>query len=468
MSTQVAKNSRASACVTTRGRIVALVTVLILGVLSFQLGSSMLNPALPDIAHSLGVDLDAVSQVTSLFFLAGSVTGVVLARWSDFIGRRRMFVIILIVLAVGSALCILAPTLPLLVIGRVLQGVSSAAFPLAYLMLHENLNPKTFGTAMGVVTAVNGGVGGVDAYAGGLLADTFGYRSIFVVIFLFGLIGLVAIRLVAPRDAASHSAGRMDWWGAGLFSIGLICLTYFVSHGASHGWLAPLTLLFLAVTIAGFTTFWFIEKRIHSPLIAVQHLRSRQVWPLIATTLFTLCGVFAVINFTLVILTQNDTVGFGMSASTSALVVLTPPALIGIIAAPLSGRLAARFGWIRLLRIGLIICIAGIAVVASFPTELAAVMVAVALFGVAYYGLALTTTNGLGVLLSPKEEPGILPGVNGAAFGIGASLGIALVAPAVSAGTSGGFVTGLVVSGGLTVLALISSLLIRPRDGEPV
>lgn len=448
------------------GRAVALVAVLILGVLSFQLGASMLNPALPGMAEALGRDLDAVSQVTSLFFLSGAVGGVVLARWSDFLGRRRMFIIVMIVLGIGSLLCIFAPTLPVLLVGRVLQGLSSAAFPLAYMLLNENLSRKTFGTAMGVVTAVNGGVGGVDAYAGGLLSDNFGYRSIFIVIFVFGLIGLAAIALVVPRDQASPSSGRMDWVGAAIFSVSLICLTYFVSNGSSRGWLDPTTLLFFALAAGSFVAFWFAEKRIASPLVAVEHLKTRQVWPLLATTLLTLCGVFAVINFTLVILTQNDTVGFGMSAGTSALIVLTPPALIGIIAAPMSGWLAGRVGWLLILRIGLIVNIVGIVIVAIFPTALAATVIAVVLFGVAYYGMALTTANGLGVLLSPKEEPGILPGLNGAMFGIGAGLGIALVAPSVSMGTIGGFVTALFISAGLTGLALVASLLIRPPGGE--
>lgn len=300
-----------------RGRTVALVVVLIVGVLAYQLNSSMLNPALPDMAKRLGASVDAISQVVSLFFLAGAVGGVVLARWSDFIGRRRTFIIVLVVLAVGTLLCIFAPNLPVLLVGRVLQGATAAAFPLAYIILNENLSRRAFGTAMGVVTAVNGGVGGFDAYLGGVLSDSYGFRSIFVVIFIFGILGLIAIATVVPRDGAPPSAGRMDWWGAGVFSVGLIFLTYFVSEGASQGWGAPTPLLFLALTVVAFVAFWYIEKRVASPLVAIEHIRSRQVWPVLATTVLTLCGVFAVINFSLVILSQNKEIGLGMNAGLS-------------------------------------------------------------------------------------------------------------------------------------------------------
>ena len=226
-------------------RAVGLVATLILGVLSYQLNASMITPALPDIADQLGEDIGQVSQVSSLFFVAGAVGGVVLGRWSDFIGRKRALFIVLGILSVGTLLCLFAPNLTVLLIGRVLQGASSAAFQLAYVILSESLSAKVFGTTLGIITAVNGGVGGVDGYIGGLLSETFGFRSIFVVIFLVGLMAIVCVARVIPASAGGASTGKMDWWGAAVLSIALICVTYFVSSGPSAGWLAPITLLYL-------------------------------------------------------------------------------------------------------------------------------------------------------------------------------------------------------------------------------
>lgn len=452
----------------TKGRAVALVIALILGVLSYQLNASMLSPALPEMAKSLGTSTSAISQVTSLFFLAGAIGGVALSRWSDYIGRRQSLIVVLLILAIGTVICILAPNLPVLLIGRVLQGASSAAFQLSYVILAEALSAKVFGTALGLITAVNGGVGGFDGYVGGLLSDNFGYRSIFIVILTFGVVALIAVFIVVPKTPHTASTGRMDWWGAAVLAIGLICLTYFVSTGSDAGWTAPLTLLYLAGTLAAAVAFWFVERRSRSPLIAIQHLRSRQVWPLLATTLLTLSGIFAVINFTVVLLSQNTKAGFGLDAALSALLFLTPAALIGVFSAPLSGWLAGRVGWIRILRIGLALSVIMLIVIAIVPTSFGIVLTAVAVLGVTYNGLALTTTNGLGVLLSPKDAPAALPGLNGAAFGIGASLGIGIVAPFAGAGTIGGFTTALWISVVISVLALATSLLIRGRPGQHV
>ncbi|KHK96587.1 major facilitator transporter [Microbacterium mangrovi] len=450
------------------GRAVALVATLILCVLSYQLNASMLTPALPDMAKELGIDVGAVSQVSSLFFLAGAIGGIVLSRWSDFTGRRRALFIVLGILAVGTLLCLFAPNLPVLLVGRALQGASSAAFQLAYIILSESLSAKVFGATLGIITAVNGGVGGVDGYIGGLLVENFGYRSIFAVILVVGAFAIACVIFTVPKDGPVVTAGKMDWWGAAALSVALICFTYFVSQGGSAGWLNPLTLTYLAAAIIAFIVFWFVEKRRHSPLIATRHLGSRQVWPVIATTVLTLSGVFAVINFTVVILSQTPKIGFGLDAATAAALFLVPPAMIGVVAAPLSGWLAGKVGWIRLLRVGLVLSLAAVALIAVVPQNMALVIAAIAVLGITYNGLVLTTVNGLGVLLSPEDAPAALPGLNGAAFGIGAGLGIGIVAPFVTQITVGGFTTALWISAGIVGLALVASLLIAPRSGQRI
>src|SRR5690606_37660073 len=97
--------------------------------------------------------------------------------------------------------------------------------------------------------------------------------------------------------------------------------------------------------------------------------------------------------------------GYGLPASTSALLYLAPPALIGLAAAPLSGWLAGRIGWIPVLRVGLLACVVILALVALFPHSLWTVFALFALLGVTYNGVVLTTTNGLGVLQSPDDAP---------------------------------------------------------------
>jgi MFS family permease len=455
-------------------RAAILITTLLLGVLSFQLNASMVTPALPQIGAHFGADAGAVAQVQSMFFLAGAISGPIMGRWSDFVGRRRALLLVLGVMAVGTVLCLVAPNLPVLIVGRFLQGVSSAIFALAYIVLRENLDAKVFGTSVGIIAAVNGGVAGFDGYAGGLMTEAFGFQSIFLVVLALAAIAAFCIVRFVPAGGVANggtasdgiATGTMDWWGAGFLSVFLVCLSYFVSTGSSAGWTSVPALALLAGTVASFAAFCAVEKRRSSPLIAVHHLRSRQVWTVIATTVLTLAGIFAIMNFTVVLLSQDGKNGFGLSASLSALLFLTPAALIGVFAAPLAGWLTGRVGWIRTLRVGTALSLACAVLAALFVENQWAVLAAVAALGIFYNGFFLTSINGLSVLLSPKEAPGSLPGINGASFGTGASLGVVLVAPFAGLGTQGGYAVALWISVGITAAALLVSLLVPAPEAD--
>lgn len=436
---------------------------LVLGVVAYQLNATMISPAVPNIAESLSTSAAKVGFSQTMFFLVGGIAGVVLSRYSDYIGRRRILLWALTGMSVGTLACVFAPTIEVLIAGRLLQGVSGATFQLTYLLLRETMSPKAFGTAVGVITAVNGGVAGLDALAAGALADTVGFRAVFGVILLTGIIA-IALSIKYVPESIPDTRGRMDWRGACALSATLTCAILGVDRGSTFGWSHPLTISLLIGVIVFGLLFWRLEKQRRDPLIATGHLRSRRVWPIMATTLLTLSGFFAAMNFTVVLLSQDDTAGYGMSATMSALVFLLPAAVVGLAAGPFAGWWAPRIGWRLAMRIGLagstLILVTG----AVFAEHQWLTAVGFCGLGFFYYGLTLTTINALGVVLSPKESPGALPGFNGACFGIGASLGIALVAPMASAGTIDGYRAALWMAVTLAAIAFVASLMVSAPD----
>jgi predicted MFS family arabinose efflux permease len=150
-----------------------------------------------------------------------------------------------------------------------------------------------------------------------------------------------------------------------------------------------------------------------------------------------------------------------MSAAASALLFLSPAAAIGVVAAPITGWLAPRVGYRVVMWSGLTLTIAALLASTLLLDHKSIVFAGFALLGVFYNGLALTTINGLGVILSPPDAPGALPGLNGACFQIGAGLGIALVAPIVSSGRYLDYQRAMWISTAITVLALFASLWVR-------
>ncbi|QTH59280.1 MFS transporter [Corynebacterium hindlerae] len=450
------------------GEILALLATLVLAVLAFQLNASMVTPALPHIARVFEVGDGTVGQVSSIFFLAGAVAGVILTRWSDFIGRKRTLMIVLTILAIGTLVCIFAVNFPMLLVGRFLQGTSGAIFQLVYMILREATNEATFASVIGVITAINGGVAGIDAWVGGWLTEQFGFRSLFIVILCAIVAAIVAAQLVVKERPLEEVTGTMDWAGGAVMAVALILITYYFNFAGTDGWFAPIPRLLLAGTVAAFVVFYFIEKRSSSPMFSIDLLKSRTTWPLIATTLLCLASVFAVINFIVTILAQNFNVGFGLSADVAALLYLTPPALIGLVAAPVSGYLSGKIGWFVVLRGGIILSMVAILVIALFSSNQWIVFAMICILGATYNGMILTTINGLGVVLASSEAPGALPAFNGAAFGIGASLGIGIVAPYVGLGTSLGFTAALYIALGIAGLALVCSLILKARPGQTI
>ncbi len=443
----------------------ATLTALLFGVVAFQLNASMVAPAVPEMARTLDSTPSLVGISQTLFFLVGGIAGIVLTRYSDHAGRRKILIYSLVAMSVGTVVAMLAPNVATLYLGRLLQGASGSVFQITYLILRDILTPKQFGPALGLVTAISCGVGGADQFLGGMLSDHWGFRSIFFVILVIGLIAIALSMLYVPESTAA-SPGGMDWPGATALSVALIFVNLGVARGGSHGWASLAAASLLAVALACFAAFWFIEKRRAHPLISTAHLKSRQIWPIVATTLATLTGVFAAINFTVVVFSQDHRAGYGMSATASALMFLSPAAAIGFLAAPITGWLAPRVGWRAIMWSGLSLSIAALLVSTLLLDHKWIVFAAFSLLGVFYNGLALTTINGLGVILSPADAPGALPGLNGACFQIGAGLGIALVAPIVASGTYAGYQEAMWISVAAVIMALFASLWVRGAAGQ--
>ncbi|MDQ0213020.1 hypothetical protein BMF89_19625 [Arthrobacter sp. SRS-W-1-2016] len=443
-------------------RVPILIATLILSILSYQLNASLFSAALPAMAAHFQESTENVAKVQSLFFLTGAVLGMAFSRWSDFLGRRRTLLIVLSMMLCGTVLCLLAPNLTVLLAGRVLQSATSATFTISFLLLSERFSKRLFGISVGVISAVNGGIGGLDGFLGGFITDTIGWQFLFVLVLGVGVLAIVLVAVVVPKRAARTREGRMDWWGAGTLGTFLVLLSNLIGQASTSGWGDIWTLGYLAGAVVSGLVFVAVERRVARPLIAIEQLRSRQVWPVLASTVLTLAGIFSALNFTVILLSQDAKAGYGLSASMSALLYLTPTAFVGVLTAVFSGWFAQRIGWFKALRISSGLIVVAAVAVAIFAADRWMVFGLLIIMGVLYLGQFQSTVSGIAVLNSPKSAPGSVPGLNGACFGIGASVGIAVVAPAVAAGTIAGYQTALWISAGFALAAFAASLILRP------
>ena len=464
-----------SASTQRRVNVGALMAALLAACVAFQLNASMLSPALVTIEEELNTTSAAVGLTQTAFFTAAALFSLFLPRLGDIIGRKKVLAGMLIVLTIGSVVAALAPSIEVLFVARLIQGVSGPVVPLTLIMLRVEIrDAKLYGTLMGVITAVNGGIAGIDAVAGGYLAQNHGFASVFWAMAAVGALATVLLLFLAPESTAEKKE-KMDWVGVVplVISVGTL-LTAFNEAGklADANW--PLVVGLIVVAVVAFAVFWKVENRTEQPLVATYLLKQRSTWALLLTTLLTMTGVFAVMNGIIPALAQDGVIGFGMGAEESAWWTLTPYALAGLIVGPIAGRLAATWGYGKVLRIGMIGSVIGLTLVllvVGSDSKLSLLGVSL-LIGITYAGIGNIMLNGLGIVLSPKENPGFLPGLNAGAFNLGAGLSFAVIYAVKTAttpadGGAGGYYGGIVAGLVILVLALAASFLIpKPVAAE--
>ena len=446
----------------------AVMTALLVACFAFQLNASMLSPALRLMAKELKTTDDVIGLTQTVFFTAAALFSLFLPRLGDMIGRRKLLTGMMALTAVGcvlSALAGMTGSVALLFVGRVIQGVAGPTVPVCLIMLRVAVpDPKRYGTLLGVITAVNGGVAGVDALAGGWLAQNFGFGSVFWTMAVIAVLAAVAVAFLTDESLVPGNH-RMDWTGtiALVVAVGAM-LTIFnelAKLSRANFWLVAGLFLLAALSAVA---FWIQEERTSQPLVATVYLRSRSTWALLLTTTLTMTGVFAVMNGLVPGLAQNTGYGPGLGTDVVSFWTLTPYAIAGLLMGPVSGTLAGRFGYRKVLRVGLLGTVIGLgAIFAISPSATPVLLLAVNVFvGITYAGMSNIMLNGLGVVLSPSDNPGYLPGLNAGAFNLGAGISFAIL-PAVSValgsgldGFQGAVITGLV----LLALAFASSLLI--------
>lgn len=446
----------------------AVMTALLVACFAFQLNASMLSPALRVMAKELKTTDDVIGLTQTVFFTAAALFSLFLPRLGDMIGRRKLLTGMMALTAVGcvlSALAGMTGSVALLFVGRVIQGVAGPTVPVCLIMLRVAVpDPKRYGTLLGVITAVNGGIAGVDALAGGWLAQNFGFGSVFWTMAVIAALAAVAVAFLTDESLVPGDH-RMDWSGtiALVVAVGAL-LTIFkelAKLSNANFWLVAGLFLLAALSAAA---FWIQEDRTSQPLVATVYLQSRSTWALLLTTTLTMTGVFAVMNGLVPGLAQDTDYGPGLSPDVVSFWTLTPYAIAGLLMGPVSGTLAGRFGYRKVLRVGLLGTVLGLgAIFVISPSATPVLLLAVNVFvGITYAGMSNIMLNGLGVVLSPSDNPGYLPGLNAGAFNLGAGISFAIL-PAVSVALGGGLggfqgavITGLV----LLALAFASSLLI--------
>ncbi len=432
--------------------------VLCLGVASFSLLQSMVNPVLPTIEAALDTDQATVTWVLTAYLLSASVFTPIIGRVGDKVGKERMLVAALAALAVGSLLAAMATSIGVLILARVVQGVGGGVLPLTFGIIRDEFPRDKVAGAVGTAAALLAVGGGVGLVIAGPVVDALSYHWLFWIPMAMTIVATVATAFYIP-ESPERAPGRINVGTALLLSAWLVALLLGVSQGHTWGWSSGRVIgLFVAAAVL-LPTWVVAESRSADPLVDMTMMRIPTVWTVNLVALLFGAGMYSMFAFLPQFLQTPEAAGYGFGASvTESGLLLLPQTVASFVAGVLAGRLAHRFGSKRLLVVGATLTAVGTLGLTLAHGSVWLVLVETTVLGLAF-GLAFAAMSNLVVDAVPQSQTGVASGMNTNIRTVGGAIGSAVLASVV---TSGAQPTGLPVEAGYThgfgVLAATSGL----------
>ena len=406
-----------------RQRLVVL-AICCMSLLIVGLDATIVNVALPSIQRSFHASvaglqwtLDAYTLVlASLLMLGGST--------ADRIGRRRVFQIGLTMFSLGSLLCALAPTLPLLVAARALQGIGGAMLNPVAMSIIRNVfeDPRERAEAIGVWGGVFGLSLALGPVLGGALVDSVGWPAVFYVNLPVGLAAIILTARYVPESRASKPRG-LDPGGQFLVIAALATLTYAIIEGPRHGWTSAEIVGLFAASACAFLALGLYELRQKEPLVEVRFFSSIPFSGASAIAVLAFAGFNGFLFLNTLYLQDVR----GLSPLDAGLYLL-PTAAMLLIFSPLSGRLVGRYGPRRPTVIGALGVVAGAAMLLGLTTHTSSAYLLVSYIalgvGIGLINPPITNTAVSGM---PGEQAGVAAAVASTSRVVGVTLGVAVI-----------------------------------------
>ncbi|KUO20521.1 MFS transporter [Streptomyces dysideae] len=337
----------------------AVVAVLAFAGIAAALTQTLVIPIIPELPKLLDAPASDTAWAVTATLLAAAVATPVMGRLGDMYGKRKMLLVSVVLLVIGSVVCALSGTLVPMIVGRVLQGLAAGVIPLGISIMRDELPAERLGSATALMSASLGVGGALGLPTAALIADNFDWHALFWAAACMGAVAFVCVLMFVPESRV-RTGGRFDLVGAAGLATGLVCLLLAISKGADWGWGSGTTVgLFVAAVVALLTWGWY-ELRTDQPLVDLRTTARRQV---LVTNLASIAVGFAMFAMSLVIpqllqLPAQTGYGLGKSMLVAGL-VMAPSGLVMMATAPVSAAVSRAKGPKATLVIGALIVASG-------------------------------------------------------------------------------------------------------------
>ncbi|MFF7448783.1 MULTISPECIES: MFS transporter [unclassified Streptomyces] len=443
--------------------------VLATGAGVFAMLQSLIAPALPTVQHALHTSQSTATWVMTAYLLSASVFTPILGRVGDLIGKKRTLVAVLVVVLAGCLLAALAPTIGVLIVARVVQGIGGALLPLSFGIVRDEFAPSEVSAGISNLSAVIAAGGGVGIVAAGPIVSALDYRWLFwIPVAVVALTVLIALRYVP--ESPNRAEGKVGWLGAVLLSAWLVALLLPLSRAAQWGWGSARVIGLFTLAAVLFALWLFAEARSRSPLIDLRVMRLPAVWTTNTVALLFGAGMYALWSFLPAFVQTPSSAGYGFGAGVTASGLLMLPMLVAMFCSGvLGGRLEPVVGAKALLATGAALGALALAFLALWHAAQWQVAVVSGVFGLGI-GLAFASMANLIVASVPPEDTGAATGMNANIRTIGGSIGAAVTSVLVTGRLQpsglpygSGYTHGFTLLAVLCLAAALAALLVPVR-----
>lgn len=437
-----------------------LILGIVLGVITFWLFAQSLLNVVPTLQNTFDSNIGTISTAVSITALFSGMFVVGAGSFADKFGRVKTTYIGLWLSIIGSLLIILSNLPALLILGRIIQGLSAAAImPSTLAIMKAYYEGEERQRALSFWSIGSWGGSGLASLFGGVVATNFGWRWIFIISIIVAIASMLLIKGTPETKSISNTQSKFDVPGLILLVLMMLSINIIITQSSALGFTSPLILGLIAVFIITTVTFINFEKRHENPLIDFKLFQSK---PYTGATLsnFLLNSVAGVLIVANTFVQQ----GLGFNAYQAGLLSITY--LIAVLVMIRIGeKVLQKVGAKKPMLLGTFINMIGIILI-SLTFLPSTIYIIVCIIGYLLYGLGLgfyaTPSTDMAISNSPEDKVGAASGIYKMASSLGGAFGIALSGALYGAVAHATNVqTGAMVGLGLNiVMALLSFIII--------